>query len=356
MRNCWIASAILAAVVAGALAAPPHSPPPALPVVPGGGGSNGSSSDEEGTVPSLPVEWQAMACDLHFAGISFGGLRSACEKKHHSQDLRSRCCPVLASWLFAAQAETTMRAIAAAAATSSSSSSSPSPQVEMPVPPDDSAVCAASLQQGFHSRGIDLPLLNASCDMSLCYCGIRLRQMASLNCPVGYFHKNRSALLPSHAPFLRHLQSNCSDPSLHGCSSCIAALDNSVVWIGQKVAANPKASSSGATPSTLDCRLMGLMWLLSDNRTRFIPTVSAVLRALLYSTDSDDQDASAGDGEVPAAASPGACRSDQAQLPLASDSPGPEDSAALLAHSPLTLSFHRAFFFVFFLKLGLSVW
>ena len=32
----------------------------------------------------------------------------------------------------------------------------------------------------------------------------------------------------------------------------------------------------------LDCQLMGLTWLLAKNKTVYIPTVSAVLRAMLY--------------------------------------------------------------------------
>lgn len=32
-----------------------------------------------------------------------------------------------------------------------------------------------------------------------------------------------------------------------------------------------------------DCQLMGLTWLLAKNKTVYIPTVSAVLRAMLYS-------------------------------------------------------------------------
>lgn len=37
-----------------------------------------------------------------------------------------------------------------------------------------------------------------------------------------------------------------------------------------------------------DCQLMGLTWLLAKNRTAYLRTVSAVLRAIMMSTDGSD--------------------------------------------------------------------
>lgn len=37
-----------------------------------------------------------------------------------------------------------------------------------------------------------------------------------------------------------------------------------------------------------DCELMGLTWLLAKNRTAYMHTVSAVLRAIMMSTDGSD--------------------------------------------------------------------
>uniref|UniRef100_A0A2P2J546 Uncharacterized protein n=1 Tax=Rhizophora mucronata TaxID=61149 RepID=A0A2P2J546_RHIMU len=37
-----------------------------------------------------------------------------------------------------------------------------------------------------------------------------------------------------------------------------------------------------------DCQLMGITWLLAKNRTSYIHTVSAVLRAMMLSTDSSN--------------------------------------------------------------------
>uniref|UniRef100_A0A2P2JUV3 Uncharacterized protein n=1 Tax=Rhizophora mucronata TaxID=61149 RepID=A0A2P2JUV3_RHIMU len=54
-----------------------------------------------------------------------------------------------------------------------------------------------------------------------------------------------------------------------------------------------------------DCQLMGLTWLLARNKTAYIPTVSAVLRAIMYSPHLPLQSK---------------CSPDQENMPLAVDS------------------------------------
>lgn len=53
-----------------------------------------------------------------------------------------------------------------------------------------------------------------------------------------------------------------------------------------------------------DCQLMGLTWLLAKNKTTYIPTVSAVLRAMMYSAHPHESK----------------CSPDQENMPLAVDS------------------------------------
>lgn len=53
-----------------------------------------------------------------------------------------------------------------------------------------------------------------------------------------------------------------------------------------------------------DCQLMGLTWLLAKNKTAYIPTVSAVLRAMMYSAHPHESK----------------CSPDQENMPLAVDS------------------------------------
>lgn len=54
-----------------------------------------------------------------------------------------------------------------------------------------------------------------------------------------------------------------------------------------------------------DCQLMGLTWLLARNKTAYIPTVSAVLRAIMYSSHPPHESK---------------CSPDQENMPLAVDS------------------------------------
>lgn len=68
-----------------------------------------------------------------------------------------------------------------------------------------------------------------------------------------------------------------------------------------------------------DCRLMGVTWLLGRNKTAYIPTVSAVLRAILYS--------------VHPPTPPYKCSLDQENMPLAVDSIQVQRAAAGVASS-----------------------
>jgi hypothetical protein len=71
-----------------------------------------------------------------------------------------------------------------------------------------------------------------------------------------------------------------------------------------------------------DCQLMGLTWLLAKNKTAYIPTVSAVLRAMLYAAHPTESGSDSGkrssksssDGPAPK------CSPDQENMPLAVDS------------------------------------
>lgn len=62
-----------------------------------------------------------------------------------------------------------------------------------------------------------------------------------------------------------------------------------------------------------DCQLMGLTWLLAKNKTEFIPTVSAVLRAMLYAAHPTESGSGSGSSKP-------RCSPDQENMPLAVDS------------------------------------
>ncbi|KAL2328286.1 hypothetical protein Fmac_021713 [Flemingia macrophylla] len=244
--------------------------------------------DEYNTVPAFPVQTQGQSCRLDLSNELFGGVKDACATK----DLdRSRCCPVLAAWLFAAHARTALQI----------SGSPPPASADLPMMPDDSQKCVNSLQDSLLSRNIRIPQPNATCDAILCFCGIRLHQITSLTCNAAFnvslSHKNAT---PTAA--VRNLENNCRNSSYAGCTKCLAAL--------QKVKGYRNETKGNGGSERVkkmfnrDCQLMGLTWLLARNKTTYIPTVSAVLRAIMYSAHPRESK----------------CSPDQENMPLAVDS------------------------------------
>ncbi|KAF7805863.1 putative GPI-anchored protein [Senna tora] len=266
------------------------------------------------TVPAFPVQTQSPTCRLDLSKELFGGVNDACGK-----DLdRSRCCPVLAAWLFAAHARSALEVSAPA----------PSPAGSgdlLPMMPDDSQKCVNSLQDSLLSRNIRIPQPNATCDAVLCFCGIRLHQISSLSCPAAFnmsgFHNHSVNASGSHiaspTAAVRNLEKNCRNSSYAGCTKCLGAL--------QKLKGFKKGTrenGGGDRVSKMfnrDCQLMGLTWLLARNKTAYIPTVSAVLRAIMYSAHPHESK----------------CSPDQENMPLAVDSLQFEKAQA--ASSPFTL-------------------
>ncbi|KAG6572333.1 putative GPI-anchored protein, partial [Cucurbita argyrosperma subsp. argyrosperma] len=242
------------------------------------------------TVPAFPVQTQMQICHLDLSDELFGGVREACGRNLD----RSRCCPVLAAWLFAAHARAALKITA--------STSTPEAAGDLPMMPDDSQKCVNSLQTSLLSRNIKIPQPNASCDAVLCFCGIRLHQISSLSCPAAFnvsggggsgYHN----ATPTVA--VRNLEKSCRNSSYSGCTKCLGALQK--VTGTKKNASNDRASKM----FNRDCQLMGLTWLLARNKTTYIPTVSAVLRAIMYSAHPPHQST---------------CSPDQENMPLAVDS------------------------------------
>lgn len=245
------------------------------------------------TVPAFPVQTQAQTCRLDLSDELFGGVSAAC-----GRDLdRSRCCPVLAAWLFAAHARSALQV-------TSASSPPPTTSSDLPMMPDDSQKCVNSLQSSLQNRNIHIPQPNASCDAVLCFCGIRLHQITSLSCPGAFNLTGYRNATPTAA--VKNLEKNCRNSSYAGCTRCLGALQklNGEGKTGTKKVAEEDGDRASKM-LTRDCQLMGLTWLLARNKTAFIPTVSAVLRAILYSAH-PPHDAK--------------CSPDQENMPLAVDS------------------------------------
>ncbi|GLJ32569.1 hypothetical protein SUGI_0655060 [Cryptomeria japonica] len=279
------------------------------------------AGDSSNTIPALPVVEQPHkkeTCRLDLSEELFGGVKEACGEGK-SLD-RSRCCPVLAAWLYAAHARTALQPSAAPPLSSDSASAA-----QLPVLPDDSQACVNSLESSLSSRGIHIPRPNATCDAIMCFCGIRLHQLTSLTCPTALNftaplqHHNASAARPPSV--LQALQSNCTDPSYEGCTRCLKTLD--------KLKGKPEKGGISERTNrmyTRDCELMGLTWLLAKNKTAYIPTVSAVLRAVMYSTHPPRQSH---------------CSPDQENMPLALDSIQLYKSSAAPAPSALLTSLQK---------------
>eukprot|EP00250_Pteridium_aquilinum_P016879 c23340_g1_i1 orf=71-1342(-) len=334
------------------------------------------------TIPAAPVQGQANSCSLDLSDELLGGVKAACmqgplDKKH--------CCPVLAAWLLAARAKVALHPTL-------------QQQPGMPLLPDDSLVCIASLKAALAARGISLPAPppvsgNASCDVVTCFCGIHLTELTSQSCPLPFsmidhnpsnistansstslsqptlphlvehsssYDKNNSsyASLPSitsskDLPFqpsvndtsinlpsssssppsannsqnagfsdlLRQLAANCTDHSYRGCTRCLKTLTK------EMRSGAAKGIIRGSKEKAKQCEMIGLMWLLEVNKTLYIPTVSAVVRALLYNTDNSMK-----------------CSPDTDNMPLALDysellSTSGSSSYPLLLHHPLHYQF-----------------
>uniref|UniRef100_A0A7N0TFH0 SPARK domain-containing protein n=1 Tax=Kalanchoe fedtschenkoi TaxID=63787 RepID=A0A7N0TFH0_KALFE len=241
-----------------------------------------AASDSPYTVPSFPVQTQPRTCRLDLSAELFGGVKDACARNLD----RSRCCPVLAAWLFAAHARSALQLPAP----------SPASSDDLPIMPDDSQNCVDSLQTSLTSRNIHIAQPNATCDTVLCFCGIRLHQISSLSCSAAFNVSNHHNATPTAA--VRNLERSCRNSSYSGCTRCLGAL--------QKLkTANHSGTTDRATRMfNRDCQLMGLTWLLARNKTTYIPTVSAVLRAIMYSAHPHESK----------------CSPDQENMPLAVDS------------------------------------
>ncbi|KAG5551848.1 hypothetical protein RHGRI_010072 [Rhododendron griersonianum] len=249
----------------------------------------GNYSAPTTTLPSTPIQTEPQTCRLDISDELFGGVSAAC-----GRDLdRSRCCPVLAAWLFAAHARSALQLPAAVPASDSA---------ELPTMPDDSQKCVNSLQSSLLSRNIRIPQPNASCDAVLCFCGIRLHQITSLSCPAAFNVTAYRNATPTAA--VRNLEGSCRNSSYAGCTKCLGALEK----LKGESKAGSKQSDQTSKMLSRDCQLMGLTWLLARNKTAYIPTVSAVLRAVMYSAHPPPQQ------EEPK------CSPDHDNMPLAVDS------------------------------------
>ncbi|GFP89534.1 uncharacterized GPI-anchored protein at4g28100 [Phtheirospermum japonicum] len=235
--------------------------------------------------PRLSGPDGAQTCRLDLSAELFGGVAAACGRNLD----RSRCCPVLAAWLFAAHATSALQVTAAA----------PPAGSELPMMPDDSQSCVNTLQSSLIGRNIRIPTAERD---------VRRRFITSLRCPAAFnVTGNRRNATPTAA--VRNLEHNCKNSSYAGCTKCLGALQKLKVEGKNRTKGEVDGVGDGSDRASKmlsrDCQLMGLTWLLARNKTAYIPTVSAVLRAIMYSAHPPHEST---------------CSPDQENMPLAVDS------------------------------------
>nr|XP_043613107.1 uncharacterized GPI-anchored protein At4g28100 [Erigeron canadensis] len=266
------------------------------------------------TIPAFPEQSSSSSssgCPLDLPNDLFPNIKSACTgKKHHgSGELnRVKCCPVLAAWLYSAYSATALGKI-------NKYTQQTAMYHDLPLLPNDSETCVENLENGLRKKGIELVRLNESCDVVYCECGIKLHP---LSCPEAFSVNSVGDLVGNYR--VKKLEKDCFN---NGCSKCLKSLH-----LLHKVDTVNTSKSEERTSKMQneDCELMGLTWLLAKNRSAYIHTVSAVLRAKMMSTDGNSI--------------PDSCPLNSDGLPLAVDSSEINDSSSssILYNLPLTLS------------------
>ncbi|XP_065850395.1 uncharacterized GPI-anchored protein At4g28100 [Euphorbia lathyris] len=237
------------------------------------------NSSPPATIPAFPEQSNVEGCPLDLPDELFHSIKGACGNARTRGELqKSRCCPVLAAWLYSAYSATALgssRRVAQAA-------------IDLPLLPDDSETCVDDLGKALRAKGVELIKPNETCDVVYCYCGIRLHP---LSCSDAFSTNERGILVGDKR--VRRLEKDCLSsssnvnqfPGLGGCSKCLKSLHS----LNNKKSLNTSKSEERTTKMhNKDCQLMGLTWLLAKNRTAYIHTVSAVLRAMMMNTDGSD--------------------------------------------------------------------
>ncbi|TMW99970.1 uncharacterized GPI-anchored protein At4g28100 isoform X2 [Solanum pennellii] len=263
------------------------------------------SSAPPATIPAFPEQSNVAGCPLDLPEDLYHSVKSACGSRGYSGQVhQTRCCPVLAAWLYSAYSRTALHRAVTKLPQSTS--------VDMPVLPDDSETCVDSIEKALGNRGIELVKPNKTCDVFYCYCGIRLHP---LSCPEAFSVDSKGKLVGDKS--VKRLERDCLSNNgytgLAGCSKCL----NSLYQLSEaRVGNKSRLEDRTRKMRSRDCQLMGLTWLLNKNRSSYIHTVSSVLRALMLTEGSSD---------------PQSCTLNSDGMPLAVDSSEINDESAAVA-------------------------
>ncbi|KAK1417737.1 hypothetical protein QVD17_26871 [Tagetes erecta] len=214
-----------------------------------------------GTIPAFPEQSDEAGCPLDLPTDLFKNVKSACTGKHFKP---TTCCPVLAAWLYSAYSATAL----------GKTIKQPASYYDLPLLPNDSETCIDSLESRLKSNGVELRRVNESCDVVYCECGVRLHHLA---CSEAFSVNSDGDLVGNHV--VQKLEKDCLSNGLHACSRCFKTLH----LLNKGNTSKPAERSSKLHNE--DCELMGLTWLLAKNRSAYIHTVSAVLRAKMMNTN-----------------------------------------------------------------------
>ncbi|KAJ9141535.1 hypothetical protein P3X46_032060 [Hevea brasiliensis] len=273
------------------------------------------------TIPAFPEQSNVEGCPLDLPDQLFHGIKTACGSGETGQLHKSRCCPVLAAWLYSAYSAT---ALGTAGRVAPAVGGHTTPSYDLPLLPDDSETCVDDLGKALKEKGIELVKPNETCDVVYCYCGIRLHP---LSCPEAFSTNRKGKLVGDKR--VKKLERDCLSssgnvnqfPGLGGCSKCL----NSLYSLNNKKTLNSSKSEDRTTKMhNKDCQLMGLTWLLAKNRTAYIRTVSAVLRAMMMNVDGSN---------------PQSCTLNSDGMPLAVDSSEISSNSLSISHqAPIFIS------------------
>ncbi|KAJ8753706.1 hypothetical protein K2173_026382 [Erythroxylum novogranatense] len=306
------------------------------------------------TIPAFPEQSNVAGCPLDLPDELLQGIESACGSGNggHGQLQKTRCCPVLAAWLYYAYSGTALGRAEGVAPVAGGAP--PSSFDNLPLLPDDSETCVDTLGKALRKKGMELIKPNETCDLVYCYCGIRLHP---LSCPEAFSLNQKGKLVGEKG--VKRLERDCLSsssnvdgfPGLGGCSNCLNSLyllvfesSKVIPFFGQLncqlVKLNNKSSSSSKSEDRAtkmrnkDCQLMGLTWLLAKNRTAYIHTVSNVLRAMMLNRDGSD---------------PHTCALNSDGMPLAVDSSEISNSSCSITKELASSSVHLFIAFIYLL-------
>lgn len=185
-----------------------------------------TASSPPATIPAFPEQSDVAGCPLELPEQLFHGIKTACGTAKDGAGgklRRSRCCPVLAAWLYSAYSATALGGAGKVAPFPANRTTS----YDMPLMPDDSETCVADLDKALRGKGIELAKPNETCDVVYCYCGIRLHPLI---CPEAFSVTQNGDLVGDES--VKRLERQCLSssnnvngfPGLGGCSKCLNSL------------------------------------------------------------------------------------------------------------------------------------